>query len=68
MTLNSTATQVYSGSPLFQVVTYEPAIYPQAGYNLWANAGESSTITRPFPANPADLTETSRFAWGPAAG
>ena len=64
MTFNSTATQVYSGSPLFQVLTYEPAIYPQAGYNLWANAGESSTITRPFPANPADLTETSRFALG----
>ncbi len=64
ITLISTTSQNYPGSPLFQVATYQPAIYPQAAYNLWANTGENLTITRPFPANPADLSEISRFALG----
>ena len=59
--LDPVATQPYVGSPLFQVAAYKPSIYPQAGYNLKANAGEGSPINRPFPANPADLTQTSRF-------
>ena len=63
-TLISTATRVYPGSPLFQIASYAPAIYPQAAYTLSANTGESSTISRPFPADPADLSETSRFALG----
>ena len=65
--LDPVATQPYVGSPLFQVATYKPSIYPQAGYNLKANAGEGSPINRPFPANPADLTQTSRFALGASA-
>jgi 1,4-alpha-glucan branching enzyme len=61
------ATQPYAGSPLFQVAAYRPSIYPQAGYSLKANTGEGSPINRPFPANPADLTQTSRFALGASA-
>jgi 1,4-alpha-glucan branching enzyme len=59
-----TGIEAFAGSPLFQVVTYNPGIYPQASYNVTANTGESSPITRPFPANPANLTEASIFALG----
>jgi 1,4-alpha-glucan branching enzyme len=52
---------------LFHVASYKTSIYPQAAYNLMANGGESSPINRPFPANPADLTQTSRFALGASA-
>jgi len=64
---DATVTQVYAGSSLFKIATYQPAIYPQAGYTLSATVMESSPIARPFPANPADLTETSRFALGAGA-
>jgi 1,4-alpha-glucan branching enzyme len=59
-------TQPYPGSPLFRVATYRPRIYPQAGYNLSVapGNGETALITRPFPANPADLTQASRFMLG----
>ncbi|HEX4142211.1 MAG TPA: alpha-amylase family glycosyl hydrolase [Pirellulales bacterium] len=60
---SATSTRPYS-DPRFQVATYQPAIYPQAGYNQSAKSGEGSTITRPFPANPADPTITSRFVLG----
>ncbi|MGA2256521.1 MAG: alpha-amylase family glycosyl hydrolase [Thermoguttaceae bacterium] len=61
------ATRRYAGNSLFQVATYRPSIYPQAGYNLQASGGESPPINRPFPANPADLKQTSRFALGAGA-
>jgi 1,4-alpha-glucan branching enzyme len=63
------ACRPYTGSPLFQVASYSPTIYPQAAYNLSANSGsgESAPITRAFPANPADLTQISRFALGASA-
>jgi 1,4-alpha-glucan branching enzyme len=69
ITVSATAARPFPGSSLFQVVTYRPAIYPQAGYNLsvTANNGESALITRPFPANPADLTQVSRFVLGTSA-
>ncbi|WP_227254579.1 alpha-amylase family glycosyl hydrolase [Frigoriglobus tundricola] len=61
------ATRPYTGSTLFQVATYKPAIYPQAGYTLSASTGESPPINRPVPANPADLGQTCRFALGASA-
>jgi 1,4-alpha-glucan branching enzyme len=65
----ATATSLYSGNALFQVARYSPTIYPQAAYNLTVKtgAGESAPITRAFPADPADLTQTSRFALGASA-
>jgi 1,4-alpha-glucan branching enzyme len=67
--LTSIASRPYSGSPLFQVASYKPTIYPQAAYNLRVNSGsgESVPITRAFPANPAELTQISRFALGASA-
>jgi 1,4-alpha-glucan branching enzyme len=67
--LTAIASRPYSGSPLFQVASYKPTIYPQAAYNLSVNSGsgESVPITRAFPANPADLTQISRFALGASA-
>jgi 1,4-alpha-glucan branching enzyme len=67
--LTAIASRPYSGSPLFQVTSYKPTIYPQAAYNLSVNSGggESVPITRAFPANPADLTQISRFALGASA-
>ncbi len=66
--LQPTGTRSYSGSSLFQVATYSPAIYAQAAYQVYADAdeggGDSERIRRPFPANPADLTEPSRFVLG----
>ncbi len=61
------ATRPYADNPLFQVTSYRPSIYPQAGYNLQASGGESPPINRPFPANPADFKQTSRFALGAGA-
>ena len=68
LAIEPVGTRPYAGSPLFQVATYRPSIYPEAGYNLMASGGESSPINRPFPANPADLGQTSRFALGAGTG
>lgn len=65
--LAATATRDYPDSSLFRVASYSPTIYPQAAYSLVANSGESAAIARAFPANPADLTQTSRFALGASA-
>ena len=51
----------------FRWLPIEPAIYPLASYDLTVDVAESSTITRPFPANPADIAQTSRFALGASA-
>lgn len=63
-TVNSTSAQPYAGSGLFQVVTYQPSIYPQAAYSVTASSGENPALVRPFPADPADLSQVSRFALG----
>jgi 1,4-alpha-glucan branching enzyme len=64
--VTASASRPYAASPLFQVASYSPTIYPQAAYNLCVNlgSGESAPIIRAFPANPADLTQISRFALG----
>jgi 1,4-alpha-glucan branching enzyme len=65
--VDPTATQPYAGSPHFQVASYKPSIYPQAAYNLRANSAEGSPINRPFPANPSNLAQPSRFVLGAGA-
>jgi 1,4-alpha-glucan branching enzyme len=69
LAVTASASRPYAGSHLFQVASYTPTIYPQAAYNLSVNSGsgESSPISRAFPANPADLTQISRFALGAGA-
>jgi 1,4-alpha-glucan branching enzyme len=69
LSVTALASRPYAGSPLFQVVSYSPTIYPQAAYNLSVNPGngEGAPITRAFPANPADLTQISRFVLGTGA-
>jgi 1,4-alpha-glucan branching enzyme len=69
LSVTAIASRPYAGSALFQVASYQPTLYPQAAYNLSVNAGsgESALITRAFPANPADLTQVSRFALGTGA-
>jgi 1,4-alpha-glucan branching enzyme len=65
----STGSRPYPGSPLFQVASYRPTLYPQASYTVSVvpHGGESVPITRAFPANPADLSQVSRFALGASA-
>lgn len=62
----STAIAPYPGSTLFSIVRYQPSIYPQAAYTLSTQSGttESTPIVRPFPANPSDLSQVSRFVLG----
>lgn len=59
-------------SPLFKIATYSPKIYADAAYTVSAGSGEGQPtnpqpIVRSFPANPANLTEISRFALGASA-
>jgi len=67
--VSASACRPYAESPLFQIASYLPTIYPQAAYNLSVDpgGGERAPITRAFPANPADLTQISRFALGAGA-
>jgi 1,4-alpha-glucan branching enzyme len=65
----STGSRPYPGSSLFQVASYRPTLYPQASYNISVvpQSCESAPIARAFPANPADLSQVSRFALGASA-
>jgi 1,4-alpha-glucan branching enzyme len=55
----------FPGSTLFRVAGYAAPVYPDAAYTLSASAGEGTTpLTRPFPADPDDLTAPSRFILG----
>ena len=54
----------FPASPLFQIATYRPSIYPEATYQVSAGSGEGTPIVRPFPADPAAPSTPSRFALG----
>jgi hypothetical protein len=55
----------YDGSGLFQTVSYQAQVYPDAAYTVAAGDNmEKPMIVRPFPANPADALAPSRFALG----
>jgi 1,4-alpha-glucan branching enzyme len=59
---------VYAGSPLFRVGRYTASIYPGASYAVTSTQGvEAPPIERPFPADPAAPTATSRLAIGASA-
>jgi 1,4-alpha-glucan branching enzyme len=69
--LQFTAAQVspYPPSPVFRVAAYRPTIYPQAAYTIRVadNTFEAPSIVRPFPADPANIGQVSRFSLGASA-
>lgn len=61
----ATSVQPYAGSPLFRIATYAVSYYPDAVYNLRVEeSAETAEIKRPFPADPANVGGSSRFAAG----
>jgi 1,4-alpha-glucan branching enzyme len=59
----------YAPSPLLQVASYRPTIYPQATYTIRVadKTYEAPSIVRPFPADPANVGQVSRFSLGASA-
>ena len=69
--LQFTSVQVtpYAPSSMLQVANYRPTIYPQAAYTIRVadNTFEAPSIVRPFPADPANTAQVSRFSLGASA-